>query len=483
MRWTVTAQVVLTTFVFVPAIFAADIRVTRDYQAGSYLRYIGTSDALTTACSTGRRSQWEPSVAVDPTLPTTISIAANDSCTAAGDGSFRSWPSLHRSIDGGQSWHSALLPGYPGDTTPASLASPVYGYCNEAGDTTQAFDRIGNLFLGFVCHDAPEGNERLRRDFSAFVAVYDEHGANYRSTTIVGAGTPSTLTRGLGMDKPNLAVDQTIGSGSGNIYVAWTREEGASENLVIMFSRSVDHGVTFSPPTVVAAGTEGGMSVDVAVGPSGTVHLVWRSFSHSGAGKDGIMFSSSRDFGQSFGRPQHLADIVPFDSDQYSGNGADACSALFAPCPSGFTFPRFSSFAAVAADDAGVHVVWNGRNLSGQSKVFVLNSPDGISFPTPAVQIDSIGTGHQWFPDVASSDARSLWCFTIPGSIHPMRPACHPETLRRGETQGQSWTRGALNRPMVGRPGRSSGSAPCLSIPTGTTIFRRSWETTSTYRR
>src|SRR5262249_17183867 len=106
MRWHVIAGVVLSTFAFGPAIFAADTRVTRDYQAGSYLRYDGTGDALTAACSTGRRSQWEPSVAVDPVVPTTISIAANDSCTAAGDGSFRSWPSLHRSIDDGQSWRS-----------------------------------------------------------------------------------------------------------------------------------------------------------------------------------------------------------------------------------------------------------------------------------------------------------------------------------------------------------------------------------------
>jgi len=128
MRWATIARVFLAMFVLGPATFAADTRVTPDNQAGSYLRYDGTRDPLTTACSTGRRSQWEPSVAIDPTAPTTISIAANDSCTGAGDGSFRSWPSLHRSIDGGQSWHSALLPGYPGDTTPASFGSPVYGY-------------------------------------------------------------------------------------------------------------------------------------------------------------------------------------------------------------------------------------------------------------------------------------------------------------------------------------------------------------------
>src|SRR5439155_17088393 len=41
-------------------------RVTADATAGSYLRYDGASDDTTAACSTGRRSQNEPSVAVDP---------------------------------------------------------------------------------------------------------------------------------------------------------------------------------------------------------------------------------------------------------------------------------------------------------------------------------------------------------------------------------------------------------------------------------
>jgi hypothetical protein len=149
---------------------------------------------------------------------------------------------------------------------------------------------LGNLILGFVCHNAPEGSERLRRDFSVFVAVYDQHGGRYRSTATVGTGTPSALTRGLGMDKPNLAVDQTTGAGSGNIYVAWTREESESGNLVIMISRWVDHGVTFSVPSVVAAGSEDGMSVDIAVDPAGTVYLVWRSFHNA---------RQTREFGRS----------------------------------------------------------------------------------------------------------------------------------------------------------------------------------------
>jgi hypothetical protein len=49
-----------------------------------------------------------------------------------------------------------------------------------------------------------------------------------------------------------------------------------------------------------------------------------------------------------------------------------------------------------------VHVVWNAELPSGQSKIFVRNSPDGISWPTPASTLDTVPLGHQWTPDIAS---------------------------------------------------------------------------------
>jgi hypothetical protein len=141
----------------------------------------------------------------------------------------------------------------------------------------------------------------------------------------------------------------------------------------------------------------------LAVGPTGAIYAVWRSFRHDAARGDAIVFSSSNNHGESFSRPQRLAAIVPFDSQQFSGNGADACSALFAPCPSGFTFPRYMSIAAVTADEQGVHVIWNARTASGESKIFFVDSRDGVTFSTPSSQIDNVRTGRQWFPDIASA--------------------------------------------------------------------------------
>src|SRR5438094_6054974 len=56
----------------------ANARVTRDDTASSYLRYDGSSDATMAACSTGRRSQNEPTVAVDPHNTSVITAGSND---------------------------------------------------------------------------------------------------------------------------------------------------------------------------------------------------------------------------------------------------------------------------------------------------------------------------------------------------------------------------------------------------------------------
>src|SRR5207249_3102492 len=96
--------------------------------------------------------------------------------------------------------------------------------------------------------------------------------------------------------------------------------------------------------------------------------------------------------------------ITPFDSNQFSGNGAGDCGdSIFFACPSGFTYSRFGSVSAVAADESGAHVVWSARNEAGQAKIYASNSTDGRHWSDPAT-LDDVTAGHQWFPDVASAD-------------------------------------------------------------------------------
>src|SRR5216117_4398773 len=127
----------------------ANARVTGDFAASSYLRYDGSSDATMAGCSTGRRSQNEPTVAVDPNNTSVIVAGSNDYCAAIVNGDV--WAGYYRSSDGGSSWQDSLVPGYPADSSPAGVGSPVHGTCGAAGDPSQAFDRGGRLFYAFIC--------------------------------------------------------------------------------------------------------------------------------------------------------------------------------------------------------------------------------------------------------------------------------------------------------------------------------------------
>ena len=396
----VIAAVILTLALAWPAHSAADVRISGDNTPGSYVQYNGATDASTTGCSTGRRPQNEPTVAVDPSSTNVVVAGSNDYCrqTVGGD----VWAGYYRSTDAGVTWRHSLVPGYPGDVSVAGLASPQSGQCAAAGDPTQAFDTAGRLFYGFICF-----NRAKPINGGVFVARYLGHGASYDRTVLVKRGTPSALfTTGLFQDKINLTVDQTSGPGSGNVYVAWSQYPGfAGGNNAVLLSRSTDHGVTFSRPEKVTPVEVGTASfTDLAVGPDGAVYLTFITYPSSSRPTWDIWLSKSTDQGQSFGAVQHVDTITAFDSNQFSGNGNVDCGDGPFACPTGFTYSRFFSSSAVAADANGVHVVYAAETPAGQSKIFVRNSPTGTTWPTAPRTLDTVPVGHQWFPDVGSAD-------------------------------------------------------------------------------
>lgn len=401
---------------------SSNSRVTQDGTAGSYVRSDGQSDATMAACSTGRRSQNEPSVAVDPSNPNVVVAGANDYCAAIVNGDV--WLGYYRSTNGGATWTNSLVPGYPDDTSAAGQAAPTHASCGAAGDPTQAFDGAGRLFYAFICFNRAQPIKG-----SVYAATYDQHGAHYVRTVLIDSGTPSANFAGLFQDKINLAVDRANGS----VYVAWARYDGFAPNNVILFSRSTDHGKTFSPPIRVTPGLAEEQFTDVVVGPDGTVYVSFRTFAHQRPTKNAVWLVRSTNGGVSFGEPQLVADFRPFDSPAFGG---DQCGDGPFACTTGFTYSRFASVTAVAADQKGVHVVWEARQADGQAKIMVRNSPDGVTWPTPAQTLDSVPTGHQWFPDIASANGTLTVVFydsRRDGAYSPNRP---PGNTAKGVNSG-----------------------------------------------
>ena len=426
-----------------------EARVTQDDTAGSYTLAGGGTDATMTACSTGRRSQNEPTIAVDPHNTQVVVAGSNDYCAQIANGDV--WAGYYRSTDGGNNWSNSLVPGYPDDSSAAGLASPAHGSCAAAGDPSQAFDVNGNLFYAFICF-----NRSGPVNGSVYVARYVGDGATYDRTVLIKRGTPSGLfLSGLFQDKINLTVDQSGSEFSDNVYVAWSQYNSFAPNNAVLFSRSTDHGLSYSRPvrvTPVALGTAS--FADLTVGPDGAVYLTYLTYPSQARPTADIWLQKSMNGGVSFGPASHVASITRFDSDQFSGTtGTVDCGDGPFACESGFTYSRFFSSSAVAADANGVHVVYAGELPSGQSKVFVRNSPDGVTFSTPAVQLDAVPTGHQWFPDIASADGTITVIFYDSRSDPAYDPDRPPGNTAAGvnagdvvktfiarSTNGVSWT-------------------------------------------
>jgi len=90
------------------------------------------------ACSTGRRTQNEPSVAVHPAKPDVVVAGSNDYCAEMTNGVGNVWAGYYRSANGGQTWSNSLVPGYPTDASAAGRASPTQGVCASVLDAMAA---------------------------------------------------------------------------------------------------------------------------------------------------------------------------------------------------------------------------------------------------------------------------------------------------------------------------------------------------------
>jgi hypothetical protein len=430
----------------------ADVRVTNQV----YIRADGATDGVLASCSSdepgtaagGNRQQNEPSVAVRPGEPSFIVATANDYCTVP---SFRdAWEGVYVSTNGGATWTDSLLPGYPGDTSAAGQASPLFGVDTTSGDPLVRWDTSGDLFVGGIAFNRTATTGAVQQaNGNAFVATYVRDpksplGIAYVRTVIVGIGTPSPFTPSSGRfnDKPSLQVDNwSTSPNRGNVYMAWTLFPGAAGQDQIQFARSTDHGATFSRPIIVSKSVPNAQGSAVAVTPDGSVFVFWRQFASVASGVDSaIVFVKSTDGGRTFSDPFTVALTEGYDRQDVlmSGGFAEDCGSGPFACLSGFTFHRTGAFPQAVGDKHGnVFVTWeevtpapdNGDSYrpDGQSQVVFSRSTDGgVSWSTPA-KVDGQPAGHQWWPDIAydvSRDALALVYYDSreDASYSPFRP-------------------------------------------------------------
>ncbi|HKF44352.1 MAG TPA: Ig-like domain repeat protein [Thermoanaerobaculia bacterium] len=367
--------------------------------------------------------QNEPSIAVSSRNPLHLLAGANDyrtvdlpvSDTVPGSLAGDAWLGVFKSYDGGLTWQSYLLSGYPQDNS--QPPSPLKAYSAAADPTVRAG-------TGGVFYYSGIAFNRGTNNGTVFVSTFfdtnqKENGSapvgkdaiQFQGTVLVDGGTSGQF-----LDKTWIATDiPRAGNGTctfnafgqsqtikaGNVYMVWSRFTG-SQSTKIMFSRSLDCGKTWSNPIKLSESSSINQGTNVAIDPtSGKVYVAWRQFATT-SNPDSILIARSDDFGATFPSKNttQVATLTPFD--QPLGGTRFRTNAL----PS----------IAVSVDSAGnsrVHVVWAQRTGTSQDARIVMSTSSnaGKTWSNPAV-IDAFGgpaaSGHQFMPQITFAAGRLM---------------------------------------------------------------------------
>ena len=476
-RWTLWGALALAFGVIVGVAAAstpgADVRLTHDANdpgyVSSYTIATGTpyTDATLNECSRSRGRQNEPAVAVDPRNTNVILGSSNDYCGVynANDADGNPipvgpiWLGYYRSENAGESFVSSLVPGYPDDTSPFGQIAKQQVRTASSGDPVIAWDGQGRAFFGSESSDDPAGTPKTFGD--EWVATYDNQGGltgnpqndgkRYRQTVVVAHGSSAPNLLGKFNDKTTLEADHNSdGRCDNNVYFSWSRFTGNHGGVAIYFSRSTDHGVTFSSPMKVSQTISDVQFPDLAVTGNSNLYLTFRSFA-SGRGSEGnsIYYVKSTDCGATFSPPKLLQNFIPNDAQDVAspeeppaqsapddpageeepaeaGNARD-CGDFDAHCDSGFTFFRRNTQPRATADQFDTanpdrfYVVYDATKpgtqaptgstygtiesgVGSQAAIFFLRVNGANGTKVGPSLIDSETTGHQIFPDISADN-------------------------------------------------------------------------------
>jgi len=298
------------------------------------------------------RQRVEPSIAVDPKNPSIIVSVAQDLRLLQFGG--HRWHGVYRSTDGGVKWSSNLLPGFPGDTSPQGLSSPLHGF-RATSDPVVAFDRAGNAYVAGIT-----------TNLGLFVAKYVNDGADYSFAILI-------CSFGCA-DKPWIAVDNSGGVNNDNVYISFDGPHG------IEFVRSTDGGQTFS--SSITAIRNDGLS-GVTVDPEGRV-IVSGVFPSTLPQREPIEIAVSLDGGRTFDGHEIAANIVPLPRS-LPGNEF-----------------RTATNPQITSDSSGAYIVWDDFTFGNSNVLFAKSTDGGITWTTP-IRVNDALTGQHFFSTIAVS--------------------------------------------------------------------------------
>ena len=388
--------------------------------------------------------QNEPSLAVSTRNPLHLLAAANDYRTVdlpltdvvptelAGD----AWLGVFKSGDGGATWQSTLIPGAPQDQSPTGLASPLKGFTTASDAVVRAatsglfhisgiaFNRGTNQGVVFVAQyidldNKANGAVTLDSDATRFIRIVAVRSGNngqfldkpWLAVDIPRGTATCTITvpeNVVGLDGKVTVTQVTQTIPAGNVYLAWTEFVGNADltRSKLYFARSTDCGATWGNPTKLSEGYAINQGSIVQVDPStGYVYVAWRTFAAANT-VDGINIVKSIDGGQTFTKGIQVVTLPSFDAthptaffDQGMNFHGTATATSF----------RTNAFPALGIDGAGrVYLAWSQRGVppTGDARIMMATSADGLTWPAPFFAIDNDSTAPARSDDVGTQFVR-----------------------------------------------------------------------------
>jgi hypothetical protein len=383
--------------------------------------------------------QNEPSMGVSSRNPEHLLGGANDYRTVdipnpqapniLGD----AWLGVYTSLDGGETWKSTLLPGYPQDTSSVGTASPLHQFTVATDPTVRAGTHGLFYYSGLVFNrgtGSPSGvfvatfqDQNNKGNGDSAILMKDSNGTIHGNAfSYINVNLVDTGTSGQFLDKPWIAVDvpragrtatckingQTFSSGY--VYILYTQFNGSQSNPASKIKEvtSTDCGATWTHPQILSQSQKLAQGTVAAIDPSnGNVYVAWRQIAVAGNQNqpDAIQWAVSTNGGGSFTyEPAAYTFVAPTTKNPYPAG------AVFDQPQGNSTTFRSLDVPALAVDaNSRVWLAFSQR-VNGPtpgsygSRIMITTLPKGsTTWTTPFIADGTAPTstyGHQFMPSL-----------------------------------------------------------------------------------
>ena len=288
---------------------------------------------------------------------------------------------VFHSNDGGITWTSAVL---------SDTINGVWGDPCVFTDTTGNF-----YFIHLSNPPAPHPGGWVDR---IVCSKSNDGGASW------GAGTYTGLNGTKVQDK----AWTTVNRANNEIYVTWTQFDvygstAPTDSSVILFSKSIDGGLTWSTPKRISkqAGdcVDSDNTVEGAVptmGSAGQIYVAW-------AGPSGIVFNKSLDGGTTWLPQETSVTAFPGGWD-YNISGLQRCNGL----------PIISCDISGGPNTGTIYINWTDqRNGTTDTDVWLIKSTDGGTSWSSPIRINNDPPGRQQFLTWMNIDQNNGYIYCV----------------------------------------------------------------------